>query len=151
MKNLYTAFWIFVFLFSGILRTYGQVTEKTKDSNCDSIYWKVDEVASFPGGVGEMLKFISKHSRLEVPYTDCPCKECRTNKRPIVEFIVEKDGSLSHFEIIRGADSILNKKAIEVMEKMPLWIPGKNNGQPVRTLYRTFVPIRLGPIMPGHH
>jgi len=50
-----------------------------------------------------------------------------------VEFIVEKDSTLSNIAIYRGIDNVLDKSIIESIKTMPKWIPGKNKGEIVRT------------------
>jgi len=59
--------------------------------------------------------------------------------RVYMKFVVEKDGSLSHIEVVRSIDPILSKEAVRVLEMSPNWNPGKINGTPVRV--RMFFPI----------
>jgi len=59
-----------------------------------------------------------------------------------VEFIVEKDSTLSNIAIRRGIDQVLDKSILESIKKMPKWIPGKNKGEIVRT--KMILPIRIG-------
>ena len=58
-----------------------------------------------------------------------------------VEFIVEKDGSVSTVELKRGLDGGLDEIAIEAVRSMPDWIPGKQRGVPVRV--RQVVPFKF--------
>ncbi|HEX8548157.1 MAG TPA: energy transducer TonB [Cytophagaceae bacterium] len=49
-----------------------------------------------------------------------------------IEFVVEKDGSVSNIKIVKGIEE-LNAESIRVVNLTSgLWIPGKNDGQPVR-------------------
>lgn len=50
-----------------------------------------------------------------------------------VEFVVEKDSTISHIKLRRGIHEPLDKTVIESIKKMPKWIPGINNGYYVRT------------------
>ncbi len=52
--------------------------------------------------------------------------------RVYLEFIVEKDGSLSEIVLLKGPDPALNNEALRVIGTSPRWSPGKNNGIPVR-------------------
>jgi len=52
--------------------------------------------------------------------------------RVFVQFIVEKDGSITNAKVLRGVDPLLDKEAIRVLMKSPKWIPGKQRGQDVR-------------------
>ena len=45
--------------------------------------------------------------------------------RVVVRIVVEKDGSVTNPEILRGADSVLNAEALRVVRSMPRWKPGK--------------------------
>ena len=47
----------------------------------------------------------------------------------------EKDGKLSHIEVVNKIDPILVKEAIRVLEMSPSWNPGKMNGNPVRVWF----------------
>lgn len=49
-----------------------------------------------------------------------------------VDFIIEKDGSISNVKVIRGVNPLLDQEAIRVIKAMPKWTPGKQRGQAVR-------------------
>lgn len=63
--------------------------------------------------------------------------------RVVVEFIVEKDGSLSDVKVKRGVDPSLDREAVRVVKSMPRWNPGKKDGQPVRVRFSVPVTFRL--------
>ncbi|MCH5231701.1 MAG: energy transducer TonB, partial [Muribaculaceae bacterium] len=63
--------------------------------------------------------------------------------RVVVKFVVEKDGSIGHAEIARGVDKDLDREALRVVNKMPKWQPGKNNGVAVRSYFNLPVTFRL--------
>lgn len=52
-----------------------------------------------------------------------------------LQFIIEKDGSVSDVKVLRGVDALLDKEAIRVVRTMPKWIPGKQKGEIVRVRY----------------
>ena len=82
--------------------------------------------------------FLDEH--IKYPAT---AKESGTHGRVVLQFIVEKDGSLSQIEVVRNVDPDLDKEAVRVVKSMPKWIPGKQNGETVRvkfTLPITFKP-----------
>lgn len=62
--------------------------------------------------------------------------------RVIVEFIIERDSSLSNVKLISGIHEPLDKSVIETIKTMPKWIPGINNGKTVRTRFVIPVSIR---------
>jgi protein TonB len=62
--------------------------------------------------------------------------------RIIVQFIVEKDGSLSNIKILRSPSDMDSAEAMRLMKKSPKWSPGIQNGKAVRCYFT--VPISLG-------
>ena len=79
---------------------FGQMTiTPVLDNQDNSIHTKADQPASFPGGETEMMKFIS--SNVKYPETE------KTNKVEgicYVQFIVEKDGTLTDVKILKGVE-----------------------------------------------
>ena len=63
--------------------------------------------------------------------------------RVFVQFIIEKDGSISEIKT-RGADKSLEKAALKIIKKLPKLIPGKANGKPVRVPYSIPITWQLG-------
>ena len=58
-----------------------------------------------------------------------------------IEFVVEKDGSISEVKVLSGVFPDLDNEALRVVKAMPKWKPGIQNGKPVRCLYS--IPIRF--------
>ena len=52
--------------------------------------------------------------------------------RVIVQFVVERDGSISHVKVLQGKHKKLNDEAVRVIKSAPKWTPGTNRGKPVR-------------------
>ena len=63
--------------------------------------------------------------------------------RVIVQFVVEKDGSVTDVHVARSVDPSLDKEAVRVVKVMPKWIPGKQNGSAVRVKYTVPVLFKL--------
>lgn len=59
-----------------------------------------------------------------------------------MEFIVEKDGILSEFKIVKDLGYGIGNEAIRVLKLSPAWTPGSENGKPVRVLYRLPITIQ---------
>lgn len=55
--------------------------------------------------------------------------------RIIMRFVVEKDGSLTHLEVLRGIDAEADSFAIHTVRAMPRWKPGRHEGRTVRVRY----------------
>ncbi len=96
----------------------------------EEVYMFVEDQPSFPGGEDEMRKFISRN--VEYP------KEARESGivgTVYIQFIVEKDGTLTNIKVIRGVHESLNQEALRVIKLMPKWKPGKQRGKAVRTQF----------------
>lgn len=55
--------------------------------------------------------------------------------RVTVQFTIDKDGSVKDVQVLRGADSTLDKEAVRVISKSPKWSPGKQRGKAVKVKY----------------
>ena len=63
--------------------------------------------------------------------------------RVIVQFVVNKDGSIVDVKVVRGVDPYLDKEAIRVISTMPKWKPGEQRGKPVRCKFTVPVMFKL--------
>ena len=97
-----------------------------------------EEMPEFPGGEGKLLQFIAENVRLPKCVTDAGVKG-----RCIVEFVVEKDGSITDVVVVKSVDPSLDKEATRVIKNMPHWIPGRQNGSPVRVRFTVPVTFTL--------
>ena len=70
-------------------------------------------------------------------------QEQGTQGRVIVQFVVNKDGSIVDAQVVRSVDPYLDKEAIRVINTMPKWTPGKQRGKPVRVKFTVPVAFRL--------
>lgn len=104
----------------------------------DDIFVVVEQQPEFPGGPEALMKFIGENVRYP--------KESQENGvqgRVIVSFIVNKDGSLSDMEIVRGQDPLLDAEAIRIIATMPNWKPGMQRGKAVNVKYTLPITFRL--------
>jgi TonB family protein len=102
------------------------------------IFMVVEEEPMFPGGMEELMKFLQKNIRY-------PKEAMEQNKqgRVIVQFVVNKDGSISEATVVRSVDTYLDAEALRVVNAMPNWTPGKQKGEPVRVKFTIPVNFRL--------
>ena len=61
----------------------------------------------------------------------------------MVTMIIEKDGSISNVEIVRGVDPSLDREAVRVVRSMSKWTPGKQKGEIVRVRNNITISFRL--------
>jgi len=71
-------------------------------------------------------------------------KESQTQGRVILRFIIEKDGSLTNFEILHTPDKYLGEEALRCVKLSPKWLPGTQYGKPVRIQFSIPVSFSLG-------
>ena len=100
----------------------------------DKIYTSVQVQPEFPGGLAGFGKYVQKNYR--VPEVDDD-----VSGNVIVNFVVERDGSLTDIKVIRDLGYGTGKEAIRMLKSAPKWKPGIQNGKPVRVSYN--LPIRL--------
>jgi protein TonB len=63
--------------------------------------------------------------------------------RVVVQFVVSKTGAISDAKVLRGVDPSLDREALRVVNSMPNWTPGKQNGTTVNVRYTLPVTFRL--------
>ena len=102
------------------------------------IFEIVEQQPEFPGGDAALLQWLSKNMKYPAI-----AQENGTQGRVTVQFVVERDGSVGHVEVLRGVDPYLDKEAVRVVSMMPKWKPGEQRGKPVRTRFRVPVTFRL--------
>lgn len=90
----------------------------------------VEEMPQYPGGVQEMMNFLTNN----IQYPE-QARRQKIQGRVFVNFVVEKDGAVSNVNILRGIGAGCDDEAIRVVELMPKWKPGKQNGQPERVAF----------------
>ena len=129
--SLKVALMMFVLLFS-----FMTSTAQTKKN--DMVFDVVEVMPQFPGGQIAMLKYIMENMK----YPEQAMKE-GIQGRVAVRFIVEKDGSISNVEPVLSVHPLLNKEAVRVVESMPKWTPGKQNGKPVRVRFNVPIMFKL--------
>lgn len=129
----------------------------------DPIFDIVEEPAQYPGGQAALMQYLAQNIR----YPKISA-ENGVQGRVLVQFVIEKDGSLSNFKVVKDAKPVsdgitvnaqdttaegndipkeaygaLNIEALRVLRGMPNWIPAKQRGQTVRMKYTLPITFRL--------
>lgn len=99
---------------------------------------RVDEKPTFPGGESAMKSFLRSNIKYPIVAQEDGVQGC-----VFVQFIIEKDGSISDVKISRSDAPSLDEEAMRVIKAMPKWNPGKLNGIPVRVKNEVPVVFRL--------
>lgn len=104
-----------------------------------NVFEVVEKMPEFPnGGMPGLMKYLSDNIR----YPEA-AKVAGIQGRVTVVFVVDKDGSITNVETLRGVDAELDKEAIRVISSMPKWIPGMQKGKAVKVRYTVPVMFRL--------
>ena len=98
--------------------------------NNEPVYVAVEQMPQFPGGEASLMRFL--RSNINYPQE---AYENGVQGRVIVQFVVQKDGSVGEVKIIRSVNHDLDKEAIRLCKSIPKFIPGKMNGQAVNVWY----------------
>ncbi len=92
----------------------------------------------FPGGPSGLFQFLSQN----VHYPEI-CEKNGIQGRVVVNVIVEADGSINEAWVEHSVDLNLDREALRVVRSMPKWIPGNDNGNPIRVKYSIPITFRL--------
>ena len=111
-------------------QTIKMVLNSGKVLHTDSIFFVAETMPVFPGGESALFQYLKK----SVVYPAL-ARQQKVQGRVYVEFIVERDGSVSHVKVMRGIGGGCNEEAARVVKQMPKWASGKMNANPVRVQY----------------
>lgn len=93
----------------------------------DRVFTKTEVDASFPGGDGAWVKYISRSIAAAADeFTNKDYGTCH------IRFIVGKDGKVTDVEALDMKGSTLAKIAVNAIQKGPDWIPAQQNGRNVK-------------------
>ena len=117
-----------------------EVKENKEFPNPDEygIYRVVDEMPEFPGGMGELMKFIN--SKIVYP---AEAHSKNEQGRVIVQFVVEQDGRITNAKVAKSVSPSLDAESIRLVGAMPNWEPGKVKGKAVRCMFTVPVVFKL--------
>lgn len=111
----------------------GMEVDKTKKA-----FDVVEQMPQYPGGPAALMQFLAQNIR----YPE-DAHKAGVQGRVIVSFVVETDGSISEAKAVKSVSSELDAEALRVINCMPNWNPGRQNGEVVRVKYVVPVTFRL--------
>ncbi|MFT4153758.1 energy transducer TonB [Parafilimonas sp.] len=106
--------------------TYGVKPEPVKD---DKPLITAQVMPEYPGGMEALKKFMLKNVRQP--------DDLQAGEKIIVRvsFVVNKNGQIEEVKILNSGREDLDKEVIRVINKMPLWEPGRQNGTAVAVYF----------------
>ena len=122
-----------------VLRSGEVVVEPQVAPDTTKIFGDIaEQMPMFPGGDRKLMEYLA--SSIQYPPE---CEESCIQGRVIVTFVVERDGSISQAKVAKSLDPLLDAEALRVVNAMPKWIPGRQNGVTVAVKYTIPVTFRL--------
>lgn len=103
-----------------------------------TIFEVVENAPEFPGGTAALMQFLGKN----IKYPTI-AQENGTQGRVIVQFVVNRDGTIVDPRVVKSVDPYLDKEALRVINSMPKWKPGMQRGKAVRVKFTVPVMFRL--------
>ena len=108
------------------------------DANTDEVYKVVEVDPEFPGGVEALYKYLAENIKYPVM-----AKNNKVEGRVFITFVIEKDGNVSDAKVLRSDNEELDAEALRVINAMPKWKPGMQQGVPVRVQYNIPITFKL--------
>lgn len=112
------------------------IDEQDYFTGADSVYLVGAQPPQYATGTDSLLRFIARNIQVPADYI-----ETGTTGRVLVSFVVERDGQLSNFDVIRSLARPLDRAVVAVLRRSAPWQPGLQDGQPVRM--RFVMPVNL--------
>jgi protein TonB len=95
-----------------------------------------EKLPEFPGGMEKFYELL--RNELKYPET---ARNANIQGAVVIEFVVEKNGSISNPKTIYSLFPDCDKEAIRALLQMPKWTPAEQMGRPVRCYFT--IPIRF--------
>jgi protein TonB len=112
------------------------VVEVEAEEDEATVFIVVEDNPEFPGGEAARMRFLQNN----IKYPPI-ARETGIQGTVFIQFVVERDGSITDVQIVRGLGGGIDEEAIRVVRMMPRWQPGKQRGRPVRVQF--MMPIRF--------
>lgn len=113
--------------------------EPAEEEIADEVFTIVENQPVPSGGINGFNRFVQQN--LKYPKQ---AHRMGIEGKVFVQFIVQKDGSISDVKVIRGIGAGCDEEAIRVIQKSPKWTPGKQRGRAVRVRMVLPITFRLG-------
>ena len=117
---------------------YIGLKKETEADESEKVYDVVEQMPAYPGSPSALYEFLSK----SIQYPE-EAEKAGKQGRVIATFVVEKDGSITNARVVKALDPLLDAEALRVINAMPKWNPGMQNGVAVRCKYTVPVTFHL--------
>ena len=112
--------------------------KQSADLKKGEIYKSVEQMPRFPGGEVALMKYLQQNIKY-------PVNAAKNNidGRVIVQFVIEKDGSIGEVKVVRSVEEELDAEAVRVVKALPNFEPGRQDGEAVAVWYTLPVMFKL--------
>jgi periplasmic protein TonB len=108
------------------------------EEDVNKVFLVVEQQPEFEGGYEAMMNFIRKNMRYPAS-----ARRMGIDGTVYVSFVVGKDGTINDVKVIRGISADCDKEAVRVVQAMPPWKPGKQNGKAVFVRFNLPIKFKL--------
>ena len=113
--------------------------EVPEEEEIDEIFTIVEDQPEPPGGIAAFYKYVA--TTLRYP---AQARRMGIEGKVFVQFVVDKDGSLTDVQAIKGIGAGCDEEAIRVISKAKKWKPGKQRGRAVKVRMILPITFKLG-------
>ncbi|MEQ8243206.1 energy transducer TonB [Fulvivirga sp.] len=115
------------------------VEEAPEEEVADEVFTIVEDAAMPPGGYQAFYEYVGK--RLKYP---AQARRMGIEGKVYVQFVVDKDGSLTEVQAVKGIGAGCDEEAVRVLQSAPKWSPPKQRGKPVKQRIILPITFKLG-------
>ncbi len=101
--------------------------EEPEEEETEEVFLIVEEPPAPVGGMEAFYNYVNEN--IQYPRQ---ARTMRIEGRVFVQFVVDKDGSITNVEVLKGIGGGCDEEAVRVVKNAPKWNPGKQRGRPVR-------------------
>jgi TonB family protein len=130
----------FLIIFVLMISSLAHAQSDTTDLPEIELIFVAEKMPTYPGGDEARMRYINDNAT----YTQA-AKDANATGIVYLTFIVEADGSITQARILKGVHPDLDSISLDLVNRMPNWIPAEQRGKPVRCQFT--MPIRFGPEM----
>lgn len=105
----------------------------------EEIFTIVEEPAAPKGGMPAFYKYVGE--KMKYP---AQARRMGIEGRVFVEFVINKDGSISDVRAVKGIGAGCDEEAVRVLQSAPAWSPGKQRGKSVKQRMVLPITFKLG-------
>ena len=123
---------IILLLLVPLMFTLCKAQKNTKQEHLDTPYTVCDDMPMFGNGAKKSLDNWLKNNII-IP------ENYQSGGSSVIQFIIERDGSVSNVEIYKSLNHECDAEAIRLISSLPKWTPGMHKGKTVRVIMRISV------------